>query len=54
MQTDYVLFTAAVEIVGFWLLFQNFRAWKKGITHIRYYPFLVPGDLNPFIVVMNQ
>lgn len=39
MQTDYVLFTAAVEIVGFWLLFQNFRAWKKGITHIRYYPF---------------
>lgn len=54
MQTEYVLFTVAVEIVGFLLLFQNFRDWKKGITHIRYYPFLVPGGLNLFIVVTNQ
>lgn len=47
MQTEYVLFTVAVEIVGFLLLFQNFRDWKKGITHIRYYPFFGARRLEP-------
>ncbi|WP_152081626.1 hypothetical protein [Enterobacter oligotrophicus] len=47
MKIEHLLFTAAVEVVGMWLLIQNIKAWKKGVTHIYYYPFFGSRRLDP-------